>query len=482
MPPSDDGRPIDLDGPYCPAARYKKEEVTYEFPIGTDLSVLQTTYGDQTGSRSVHVDTVGEIRLRRIPKDSKHGNQAYFTVDIHVSDPELEVIRNWDESSRILKVNTPKYARLDTPGPHCVSVQITAWFPENAQFTNLWIGSISLTLRVLEDAKVNVSGRSEFGSITGNIIFPTFSNLLQVSGFASSSQDADLEIAEAAAHPFSSRRILIDTITGSIKGDYPLKDYLGVSSQSGSIKIGVFPEDVDPAAPAPADLEVKTESGSISVNLPIRNDPPARNYITHVHSSSGSISGSYYLGTTSTFKSTSGSVRVTALPVLQADDRSTNLFETHTISGTTDVVVLDPIFISLLALSDEHPVQRPNPDPWTPIDDDDPYLIIPPAMEQSMFTIDPREEAAKKKLRNLRSNHSSNSASVTTSYPAAWEGTVHEKSISGSLSVSGDIRLIKEKNGYAFKEILARKGVENNHEGCMVEMGNIAGSLHFRVG
>ena len=99
-----------------------------------------------------------------------------------------------------------------------------------------------------------------------------------------------------------------------------------------------------------------------------------------------------------------------------------------------------------------------------------------------MFTIDPREEAAKKKLRNLRSTHSSNSASVTASYPAAWEGTVHEKSISGSLSVTGDIRIIKEKNGYAFKEILARKGVENNNEGCMVEMGNIAGSLHFRVG
>jgi hypothetical protein len=158
------------------------------------------------------------------------------------------------------------------------------------------------------------------------------------------------------------------------------------------------------------------------------------------------------------------------------------MFETHTISGTTDVAMLNPIFISLLSLSDEQPIRKPHPDPWTPIDDDDPYLIIPLVTEQSMFTLDPREEATKKKLRNLRSSHSSNSASITVHYPDAWEGTVHEKSVSGSISVAGDIRLIKERNGYAYKEILARKGVDNNGEGCMVEMGNIAGSLRFLVG
>jgi len=453
----------------------------------------------------VDVTTAGEIRLRRVPTDSKHGNQAYFTVDVHVSDPNLDVIKTWDHDARVLKVSTPKYARLDSSGPHCVSLEITAWIPEDAEFTNLLIEAVHLTLRVLEDIKINVTGRSKFATIIGQVAFPNINflgsrkagpTLTETS--SSTRLDESLVLLTSPSQgnpPFSSRRILVETVSGSITGCYPLMDYLGVSSQSGSVKVSVFPQAVLPSAPAPAELDVQTASGSIEVDLPVRDTvnlayiPPPRNYITHVHSSAGSIRGSYYLGSVSNFRSAASSIHITGLPVIQAESSNDaeaspqNMFETRTINGAIEVQVLDPIFITLLSSVDKRPEQAPHPNPYLPVGDDDPYLVIPPSMGDGMFKVDDRDQSKKKALRNLRSMHLSQSSSVSVQYPETWEGTLHAKTVSGSISAAGHgIRIIHEKNGYASSEIWARKGADIDTEGCFVEMSDIAGSLHFLVG
>jgi len=290
-------------------------------------------------------------------------------------------------------------------------------------------------------------------------------------------------------HPFSSRKIVVETVSGSITGSYPLMDYLGLSSESGSINVDVIPEKVLPSAPAPADLEVHTSSGSIKVNCPLRYVPPPRNYITRVHSNAGSIEGLYYLGSTSSFRSTAGGIRIDGLPVLQGSsvnnkDVRPNIFETYTISGGTRVQVLDPIFISPLSAS-EQPIQEVHPDPVALIGDDDPYIVIPPnaARDQNLLVLDPRGQESKQELDSLKSTHSSSAASLDVHYPAAWVGTLHAKSVSGSVKARGDgIRIIRERKGYASKEIVARKGVESEDEGSFVEMTSVAGSLAFVVG
>jgi hypothetical protein len=502
MPPPSKDWPIDSTEPYCSSAIYRDDVATYEFPIGADLTVIQTTY-DVADDRknSVNVGTAGEIRLRRIPKDSRHDNQAYLTVDVHVSDPSLSVIRTWDHEARVLKVTTPKYARLDSSQLHCVSLEITAWFPEDAELTGLLIEAIHLTLRVIEDIKINVTGQSKFATLIGQVVFPStnllgsraeFSTLPEILRSTDLDESGDTSTLTARANPpFSSRRILVETLSGSITGCYPLMDYLGVSSQSGSVKINVFPQPVLPEEPAPAELEVQTTSASIEVNLPVRDAvnpsyiPPPRNYITRVHSSSGGIRGSYYLGSISNFRSVSGSIQITTMPVLQAGsaDESglpTNLFETHTVNGGIKVEVLDPIFITMEPYVDEKPDHS---NPYLPIGDDDPYLIIPPSMDEALFKVDSPELSKKKNLRNLRSTHGSQSGSVTVQYPLIWEGTVHARTISGSISALGDgLQIIKQKKGFASNELVARKGVSADDEGCFVEMSDIAGSLHFLVG
>ncbi|KAN0101725.1 hypothetical protein V8E51_012235 [Hyaloscypha variabilis] len=503
MPPFPD-RPIDSTGPYCISAIYRDDVATYEFPIGDDLTIMQITHDSDRRDRSVEVRTAGEIRLRRIPKDSSHGKKAFLTVDVHVSDHNLYVIKTWDHERRVLQVSTPKYARLDSSVPHCVSVEITAWFPEDAEFSSLLIEAFDLTLRVLEDIKIDVSGQSKFATVIGQVVFPSASLLGSSTEMPTSPDTASTALdgsgsasawTALANHPFSSRRILVETVTGSITGCYPLLDYLGMGAQSGSIKVDVLPQPVLPDAPEPAELEAQTASGSIEVNLPVRDGhvnsrytPPPRNYITRVHSSAGSIKGSYYLGSISNFRSMSGSIYITTMPVLQAGSAdesgfSPNTFETHTVSGSIKVEVLDPIFITMVPYVDETPERTPHPNPYLPIGDDDPYIVIPPGMDKALFKVDDPETFKRKKLRNLKSSHSSQSASVSVSYPAAWEGTFHAKSLSGSIKWAGDgVRIIRDQKGYASHEVLGRKGVDSDDEGCFVEMSDIAGSLSFAVG
>ncbi|KAF4625322.1 hypothetical protein G7Y89_g12844 [Cudoniella acicularis] len=417
VPPSEE-RPIDASRSYCSSATIKNDQVVYEFPVGTDLTVLQTTHDNDKSNRVFRVDTKGEIRLRRLPKDSEHGSRPHFTVDVYVSNPDLRKVwfPNPGSATAIVARDTAQSAVLGTP--------------DNAEDT------------------IAKSG---------------------------------------AVHPFSSRRVLVETVSGNIQGEYPLMDYLGLASQSGNIAVNVVPQAVALDAPAPAELEVQTASGTIKVDLPIDNPPP-RNYITNVHSSSGTIDGTYYIGSLGSFKSTAGSITITALPVIQvlsSQYLDTTLeqsrFETHTVSGTTTIEVLSPISITLFSSSAEQSQpnqQQPRPDPYSPIGDDDPYLVIPPNNADRSLTTQ-----TEKNLRNLQSKHTSNSASVSVHYPSAWEGSIHAKTVSGDIAVKGSgIRTIRERKGYAYKEVLARKGVEREGEGSMTEMSDIAGSLQFTVG
>ncbi|KAG9232349.1 hypothetical protein BJ875DRAFT_82128 [Amylocarpus encephaloides] len=501
--PSKD-RPLDSTGPYCSSATIREDPTVYEFPVGTDLTVIQTTHDGDESRKSSRIKTWGEIRLRRLNStvDPEHGDTPHFTVDVHISDPKLNVIRSWDEATKTLKISTPRRERLDTYGPHCVSLEITAWIPEDAQFTNLLLEAITLNLRVLDDVKVKVAGRSKFTSISGDVWFP----LIQDSALEPSEKVARSQLpvildnsnhpnllanlsTPDTAHPFESRQIYIETISGAINGIFPLMDFLGLSSQSGDISVGVLPQKVSITAPAPADLEVQTASGNIQVNLPIANGgnpeyiPPPRNYITNVHSSAGSISGSYYVGSLGSFKNTAGNLKFSALPIILLSDSNktaiASRFETHTVNGGTDAEVLEPIFISMLT-SAQLPIQETTPtaDPYDPVGDSEPYLTIPPSRALFKYS----EGSSTRKLRTFQSKHSSNSASVSMVYPKVWVGSIHAKTISGDITVKGKgMRTIRDRKGIAFKEILARKGVEGPGEGSMAEMSDIAGNLRFEL-
>lgn len=461
----------------------------------------QATHDGEKGGGSRIVRTAGEIRLRKLPKDSKYGSRGIFSINIHTSEDfdGIQVLKTWDDDLRLMKISVPRTAPHASGSDSCISLEITIWLPEDALLSDLAIESTSLTLRVFEDIDLKVARHSEFVSLSGDVYFPD-----------PGKEDAD----PRTSYPLDSRHITVETASGDIRGIYPLYDYLKLGSQSGSIKVGVYPQPVLPSAPAPADLEVSTSSGDILVNLPTlvpHYMPPARDYVTHVFTASGEVSGAYFLGSIGSFKTSSGDITAKILPVIQAspstdpDDAPQTQFDTWTMSGDHDLLVLDPVFVSLLP-SDEgvEPVLPTTPNgagqpdgryrnesPYEDIGDKNPYRdILPPTLNedailenQGSSKMVKRQRAASKAWRTLTATHHSVSAAVTVQYPNSWEGTVSEKSTSGDVKVEGkELKIISYKKGWTYRELVARKGVSRKGEGSWVSMDVISGDVKFVVG
>lgn len=479
--PPDLGLPDDPSTPYCASATIHASQDFFDFPLDTSLRVLQETHEGDRGSNSQTVRTSGEIRLRKLPKNSRYGSRGLISIDVHVSNYGLQIRKTWDDDLPTMRISVPKTSSFNSQsGNHCISLEITVWLPEDTSLSALSIASTLLTIRVFDDIKFKVTGKSEFISLSDDVIFP---------------ENGIHKSVPPLTYPLDARHITVETISGNIKGIYPLYDYLKLSSQSGEINVGVYPQPVLPSAPEPADLEVSTSSGKVQVNLPVQlpgYNPPARDYETRVASASGDISGSYFLGSTGSLKSTSGEINAKILPVIpyspstDPDDAPKTQLETWSVSGDHKLEILDPVFISLLP-SNKHDQHR-SPEPYIPIGDDDPYQnIVPPNLDQDVVLEDrslgARKRHAAKRWRTLTATHQTTSAEISVRYPEAWEGTVSGKTMSGDIDVKGkDLKIISSKKGWAFKELLAGKGVSKKGEGSSVTMSGISSDLKFTVG
>jgi hypothetical protein len=250
-------------------------------------------------------------------------------------------------------------------------------------------------------------------------------------------------------------------------------------SQSGKIGATVWPHDANPSNPAPADLDVHTTSGDIDVHLPIGSShnhkftPPPRDYTTKVTSSSGHLSGEFYLGSSGIFETISGDIKTRILPIVQSgpsgdpDKDPKVTLKTETISGRTEVEIIDPIFIA--PIISEVPGQH-----HQSTGDHGSYLLF-----SYVSPSDPSNTVGRK-LRNLQSSHITKSANIEVRYPDAWEGSFSGKTFSGDISVEGkDLRVIKSNKGYVGKELLARKGVDTGEVGSSAVVNTISGDLRF---
>lgn len=225
-----------------------------------------------------------------------------------------------------------------------------------------------------------------------------------------------------AAH-WSSRETRIELSSGTVRGDFALRDLLSVRTQSGSISVSVDPKESDATHPKPAEFTAMSSSGRIVARFPTGGDIPERDYRTLVSSSSGSVSGSYIHGSTSSFSSHSSSVEVDVLPYFAKQHASyENSLQSDSGSGSTRLELLPPY--------------------------NEPGTVIS----------------------GLHSTHKSSSGSVRIQYPQEWQGTIKAQTASGSLRVDGkDVvvdaeyplgHLNKRSNpaGYMRRHFLGRKG------------------------
>ena len=223
---------------------------------------------------------------------------------------------------------------------------------------------------------------------------------------------------------WSSRRTVIKTISGQIRGTYALRDYLSLQSESGSISVGVEPRKVDKSHPKPAEFLMKTSSGSVHANFPTgkESEITKREYTSRVETHSGSIRGSYILGSKSSFSTYSASIEVDVLPY--SADLFDSRLRTSTHSGHTRVLLLSP-YTTDSSFSDSAKAQKYNDG-----------------------IID-----------SFHSSHKTTSGSVSLIYPQEWQGTIDCQSTSGSLKVHGkDVDVIVDEDLPGLNRLIARKG------------------------
>ncbi|KAI9717761.1 MAG: hypothetical protein M1812_004490 [Candelaria pacifica] len=246
-------------------------------------------------------------------------------------------------------------------------------------------------------------------------------------------------IAPLTEKPSSpSRETYISQTSTSLSGSYPLLDLLSIATTSGSINVGVTPQPADPAVPKPASLIIKSRSGSINANFPIYagGGIPTRNYITQIETQSGSVSGSYFLGSRTTFGTRSGTLSLALLPIFPDRAESGNPkfeFKTETNSGTQNIEVQSPLVFAAAG-----------------------------GKSSSM-------------MKNLISSHIGRSGTFNLHYPRDWEGEVEIRTGSGTINVGGEgLRVLEQRRGW----LRAVKG--DGQSQIKVEGGS--GTVNFGVG
>jgi len=306
------------------------------------------------------------------------------------------------------------------------------------------------------DVDIKVSSGTQLRTVSGHVKFAPGSDS---SAYFPMMYGSNTQLRSKAR--FNSRHITVETTSGRIEGTYPIYDILKLSSGSGAISVDVYPEAVLKSAPAPATLDINTSSGRIEVRSPVR-DPSAtypREYITRVKSMSGDIQGDFYVGSTGTFHTASGRIQLVIKPVMPAtsdddDDNTKNVFRTDSMSGATQVTLLEPLFV----------------------------LPSITASELSELTADNDMELYKSKLRTFFSVHKSTSGRVEIHYPPQWIGHIAATTVSGRIEVSGEgVEVIKRDNGWVHKKLEARKGVERDEDGGRVTMETVNSAIVFDI-
>jgi putative adhesin len=220
------------------------------------------------------------------------------------------------------------------------------------------------------------------------------------------------------ANHWDLRKRQIDTGSQSLTADFDLLDLLSIRSSSGSLSIGVHPQPADKENPVPAELLVRSSSGSVNVNF-LAFAVPAREYQVSINSDSGSIGGTILHGRKTSIASKSSGIHVQLAPYESGDYAST--LNARTVSGHQGVTVLSPSL---------HPGTS---------------------------------------IKAMSSFHSTESGSLALRYPREWEGTIEGRTGSGSLNLHGnDVDIISQSGHYVY----AKKGNGSSRLSFHTESGS----------
>lgn len=272
--------------------------------------------------------------------------------------------------------------------------------------------------------------------------------------------------------------LIIETISGDVKGWFPLNDLLKVTSASGDFKLDIAPKDVDPENPSKAELRLVTASGDITAMEPIGSvlagnmgtlsrEFPGRDYYVDIGSASGAVTANLAYSSYANIRSQSSDLKLTLLPVLDPSDQSQSSLSTNSKSGDTTLQVLEPLWIGIIKPKDqrlEGPPGDGNQGSEERHNGGNPWVIIHPHDAINTETADETttEVQDKRPLGHLLSRHGTISGDIRLRYPESWEGSLIAETISGSQRIRGEGLNVYDVGTPLMKTFTGRKGNGNS--------------------
>ncbi|MCJ1382572.1 hypothetical protein MMC17_005685 [Xylographa soralifera] len=399
----------------CPGGIYKNS-ASLSFSSLPEFTFIEFTKGmDWDDIKDYRqITTSGELHIRASNEHLE--GEVRIELTMHYSDHIIMSKVQFETSPASLQIFSPSVlpggSRISAHP--CMYMVATMWIRPGIRLDTLEIQSQSMKIIFHEGLSLNTD-KIHARAVAGSIEFP-----------AGNSPRVDV----------NPREINIGTSSGSVSGTFPIYDLLKISTQSGSIKINVEPNDALASKPVPAVLDLKTVSGTIHVDTPMLlledgnllvSSVPVRDYQTDISSSSGSLHAGIILGSKLNMQTSSGSITAVLSPYGSlADDSHLTVSDG---SGSVDTTILSSI------------------------------------------------SSPGKPMRNFYSKYKSSTGSLRLHYPKEWEGTVEGETLSGSIKTDWPgMRIIKNGDRYGHYYNKKFKGVVGHGDG-LLQFECISGSV-----
>jgi len=327
------------------------------------------------------------------------------------SSKEFQVsLPNWEFEDSALHLQLPTFSKApdftsSSYGSY-LSVAVTLYLKPDVAWTSFNIDTTHLA----------IESSSQLFSSEDSTLEPT----INTTSFTTHSTPIHL------SH-WTARRTILKTSSSPITGAFTLLDLLDLTSSSGSIKASIASGEADSSNPQPAQLSISTSSGSVHVDSDLTTVYD-REYKTDVSTQSASISGTYLLGASARFTTSSGRIDPEITPY---DSQAASALHTRSSSGATRVQV------------------------------------------RSAY------KNGGKAFKELRGEHvSAGSGGIEVRYPREWEGVIDAVTGSGSIRLEGEGVVVDEKGQFGGGHVRAHKGEGESR----IEARAGSGSVRIGVG
>ncbi|KAG5982351.1 hypothetical protein E4U55_002017 [Claviceps digitariae] len=433
--------------------RFDKLVADITFDSGHTLRIEQRPGGTHRPYQGAHSPTIsGQIHIRPSGEACKLGS---VEVEILSNDerlvPETSILVG-EDGDQVVRIMTPDGLDWWEDGlAPCVQVRVMVYVPQGGYLDGLAVDVSHLEVELARHLDMAVGGDDglTIRTVGGKVL-------------ACPARDGDVGHEESVRDGIRSRRMLVQTVSGDIRGRFPLAHLLKMESTSGNISVDVAPQSADGDQSAEtAVLAVHSVSGDIRVREPgiSASDgprpgrrglmlPPLRDYVVEMGSASGHIDAEVVVSSRADFQSVSGNLSL-ELVLLCLQHRGT-LLKTAAQSGSTTVRVLDPRAMDFTyASGDATATDR-----------------------------EARTSSLGDNLSGLQSTHESVSGDIKLRYPGSWTGKFKAETLSGTITAGGkDVKITRSSRWFP-KLVEGEKGEGNSSAG----MGCMSGDVVFWVG